>query len=145
MFHGAARTQRNPMASSPSDCRTARRDELRNLSAVSFHEPPRSTTSGFSLVGPRAEPSLVALAYSPCQPSAVNSHRYPCMSYSPQGFGASFPTSGSFPAALAVDHACLPRIECFPSASVSVRVSSPKLYFVFVPARQAYSHSASDG
>src|SRR5262245_51996783 len=57
------------------------------------------------------------------------------MSHSPHGFGFLTPTGGSLPLALPVNQAESPR----------TLASSPKEYAVVVPARQAYSHSASVG
>src|SRR5271166_3708264 len=57
------------------------------------------------------------------------------MSWNPHGFGFFLPTGGSLPAALPVNQA-----KC-----VSSVAASPNEYAVVVPARQTYSHSASDG
>src|SRR4051794_36762305 len=57
------------------------------------------------------------------------------MSYRPQAFAFFLPTGGASPLAVALNHAW-----SFKSSSLS-----PKEYFALLPARQAYSHSASDG
>src|SRR5438128_10341511 len=57
------------------------------------------------------------------------------MSYRSHGLGFLAPTGGSLPLALPVNQA-----KCVNGAA-----SSPKENAVVVPARQAYSHSASDG
>src|SRR5580692_3652755 len=57
------------------------------------------------------------------------------MSYRPQAFGFFLPTGGSSSLALPLNQA-----NSFSSSALS-----PKEYFVLLPARQAYSHSASDG
>src|SRR5262245_4717582 len=57
------------------------------------------------------------------------------MSYRPQALGFFLPTGGSSPFELALNQA-----KSFSSSALS-----PKPYTVVVPARQAYSHSASVG
>src|SRR5437763_1054513 len=57
------------------------------------------------------------------------------MSNRPQGLGSFLPTGGSLPGAFALYQQYLPKSSTL----------SPKEYAVVVPARQAYSHSASEG
>src|SRR5260221_1764425 len=67
------------------------------------------------------------------------------MSYSPQALGFLAPTGGSFPAALPVCQANSSSRLVWLVVSPGLAALSPKLYAVFVPARQQYSHSASVG
>ncbi len=64
-----------------------------------------------------------------------NSDTFPCMSYRPHLLGSFIPT------------ACvvLPLFSSNHSYLLSCETSSPKLWAVVVPARHAYSHSASVG
>src|SRR5262245_48331200 len=59
---------------------------------------------------------------------------YPCMSYRPQGFGFFMPTGGSCPLEFSLNQQYSPISDSLANENG-----------VVVPARQEYSHSASDG
>ena len=99
-----------------------------------YQSPPRNTragASGGSAGVARRGLRVVVLVNQ----SAHHCHTFPCMSYSPQAFGFFSPTGCVIPPEFLLNHA----------TSANPASSSPQYQRVVVPARQAYSHSASVG
>src|SRR5687768_362422 len=101
--------------------------------AASWFQPPPRNTLNFPWAGPDGSVTSTA-GYSPNQ-SRHHSQTLPCMSYRPHGLGRFRPTG-------CVLESLFSEVQAYWSASVS---ASPKLKWFVVPARQAYSHSASEG
>jgi len=97
-----------------------------------FQHPPRITR-----YAPVVEPLGSVTAFAPylLYQSWHHSHTFPCMSYSPKAFGFLSPTGCVLP----------PEFLSYHAYSPSSFSSSPKQNLLVLPARHAYSHSASVG
>src|SRR5262245_35041113 len=113
----------------------------RSSSLESSQDPPRMTRPSQCLSTP-ADPSEGAAAvHSLCQPSSTHSETLPCMSCRPNRLGWKLPT-GVVLCRLSSDG---PVPSVLPSKLASAgEILSPKEKRVMVPARAAYSHSASE-
>src|SRR5262249_60556987 len=87
-----ARERGRRVVSNCSSLKPPVRPAERSSSCESPQEPPR-TTRPLQFPSSQAEPSAGARAvYSGCQQSATHSATLPCMSCSPNAFGAKLPT-----------------------------------------------------